>query len=265
MIPSGDRLAADARLERRVSMLRDHLTREYGLEEASVWLSKSDQHYAIHLPSAAAVERLYAEASKDPQLAKPFWTRVWASGVALADMALARKSELEGVRVLELGSGLGVTATAATAAGATVVAADYSDVALAFLRYNTLANAGTSARTLKMNWRAPTTQARRRLEAYREFPIIMAADVLYEGRDVVPLMQLIDRVLAPDGTLWLAEPGRQTAQRFLYRLAEDGWQGVSELVEVPGGDGSLEQVHVHVLHRPTTGDWLRTSLGGWRI
>jgi hypothetical protein len=79
------------------------------------------------------------------------------------------------------------------------------------------------------------------------------------------LLQLIDRVLTPDGALWLAEPGRATAQRFLYRLAEDGWQGVCEVVAVPGADGSVDHVHVHVLRRPTACDWLRTSLGGWRI
>jgi hypothetical protein len=88
---------------------------------------------------------------------------------------------------------------------------------------------------------------------------------LYEGRDVVPLMQLIDQVLTPDGTLWLAEPGRATAQRFLHRLAEDGWRGVSEVVAVPGEDGAVDHVHVHVLRRPATSDWLRTSLGGWRM
>lgn len=261
----GDRLLPEARLERRTAMLRDHLDREYGLDSVSVQLAASGERYTIHVPSKDAIARMFVESSKNPELAKPFWTRVWASGVAMADMALARQSELAGMRVLELGSGLGVTAAAATAAGATVVAADYSDVALSFLRYNTLTNAGASARTLRIDWRTPSPQARDRLEAYHAFPVIMAADVLYEGRDVVPLMQLIDRVLTPDGTLWLAEPGRATAQRFLYRLAEDGWQGVSEEIPVPGEDGSVDTVHVHVLRRPTTSDWLRTSLGGWRI
>lgn len=265
MIAGGDCLASITRLERRSAMLRDHLTQQYGLEQISVRLSLSGQHYTIHLPSKDAVDRMFTEASANPQLAKPFWTRVWASGVAMADMALARQSDLAGQRVLELGSGLGVTAAAATAAGATVVAADYSEVALSFLRYNTLANAGASARTLKLDWRSPSTQARNRLDAYHAFPVVMAADVLYEGRDVVPLMQLIDQVLTPDGTLWLAEPGRATAQRFLYRLAEDGWRGVSEVVAVPGEDGAVDHVHVHVLRRPATSDWLRTSLGGWRM
>ena len=93
MITGGDCLAPSTRLERRSAALRDYLTQQYGLDEVSVRLSQSGQHYTIHLPSKDAVGRMFAEASENPQLAKPFWTRVWASGVAMADMALARKSE----------------------------------------------------------------------------------------------------------------------------------------------------------------------------
>lgn len=255
--------ATDRHLERRIDTLRDCLDRQLGLVERTVTLKRAQRTLRILTPSPEAIERLFSEA---PRHLQPFWTRVWPSGIALADMAFSWQDDLCGQRVLELGCGLGVTAAATTQIGATVVAVDFAPAALAYCRLNTLINTGRGVRTLPpLDWRAPTQRASASLQASGEFSIIMAADVLYESGDIVPLMQLIDHVLTPDGTLLLAEPGRETAQRFLYRMAEDGWHGVSETVEVLWEDDATEYVNVHVLRRPSTTDWFRSSLGGWRV
>ena len=252
------------KVERRRALLENWLSGQFALETDPVTLPVSARQYTIHLPAEEARDRLFAEAKADPKKQLPHWSRIWASGVALADVVLAHREALRGRRVLELGSGLGVTATAALEAGADVLAADYSVLALAFCRYNALVNVGRSPRTLRFNWRSPDRRALVRVEATGGFPVILAADVLYESRDIAPLLALIERWLAPDGTLWLAEPGRKTAQRFLYALAVDGWQGVSEQAEGPWPDGTTQRVHIHLLRRPTGSDRLRSSLGGWR-
>ena len=48
---------------------------------------------------------------------------------------------------------------------------------------------------------------------------MLAADVLYEGRNVEPLLELLPR-LAPE--VLLAEPGRPYAAAFLVRAARRG-------------------------------------------
>jgi predicted nicotinamide N-methyase len=248
--------------KRRISALRAHLEQTYGFDVVPVFIPNAQRSYAILTPSAETIDRMFEES---PKHLKPFWTRVWPSGVALADVALAWRSRLSGQRVLELGSGLGVTAAAATEAGATVIAADFSEVALAYCRLNTLVNTGKGIRTLPpLDWRNPSKLALERLNACGEFSVVLGADVLYESGDIEPLMRLIDRVLAPDGTLLLAEPGRKTAERFLYRMAEDGWHGESKTVQFPWSKDAVEEVNVHILHRPAAADWLRSSLGGWR-
>ncbi len=71
----------------------------------------------------------------------PFWAFAWAGGQALARYLIDHPREVAGKRVLDLGSGSGLTAIAAMRAGAaSVLAADIDRMALASVRLNTLAN-----------------------------------------------------------------------------------------------------------------------------
>ena len=49
---------------------------------------------------------------------------------------------------------------------------------------------------------------------------MLAADVLYERRNVAPLLDLLPRL---GGEVWLADPGRAPAEQFLAGVAE-GWE-----------------------------------------
>ena len=65
-----------------------------------------------------------------------------------------------------------------------------------------------------------TLDAERRATGARSrarFDLALAADVLYEERNVEPLLELLPR-LAPE--VWLAEPGRPHAAAFLARARE---------------------------------------------
>lgn len=236
-----------------------------GVDVAQVQLPVTGRSYRVTRPTEAARAGLFAEVQDKPDAPKPFWAQLWPSGIALADALLPAEAEFAGTRVLELGSGLGVTATAAIEAGAQLTAVDYTELALAFCRHNVLNNTGRGLRTLALNWRTPEPGQLAQLAAGGPYPIILAADVLYFGRDIEPLLRLIDQLLAPDGVLWLAEPGRATAARFLLALAERGWIGTSTASDGPWPVDTETRVHVHRLQRPTQLDWLRSSLGGWRV
>lgn len=171
-------------------------------------------------------DRLIDDAAADPEQNLPYWAELWPSGVALAAKIARDPQIVHGRRVLELGCGLGVTAIAALRAGADLLVSDYSPEALVLCSLNALDQADAQPRTLRVNWRDPSPVLH--AAAGDGFSVVLAADVLYERRDVEPLLGLVERVVARGGELWLAEPGRPPAAQFLELILARGWIAESE-------------------------------------
>ena len=184
-----------------------------------VAIPETSVSYELTRPSD--FDALLDSAADDPEQNLPYWAELWPSGIALAAAILNASVHLEGLRALELGAGLGVTAIAALQRGVSLLVTDYSPESLALCALNTARNAGRTPVAMRVNWREPAPGF---LQAVGEgFPLVLAADVLYEERDVSPLRELVDRVVAPGGELWLAEPGRQPARRFVDEMIHAGW------------------------------------------
>jgi predicted nicotinamide N-methyase len=142
----------------------------------------------------------------------PYWAVLWRSGVALArELDGAR---LDGLRVVELGCGLGVPSISAARAGASVLATDNCPEALDLVAGNADAN-GVRVDTAVVDWAEPGALIER-----APFDLVLAADVLYERGSVAPLLSLLPQ-LAPQG--WLADPGRPPAGAFLEE-AQRRWR-----------------------------------------
>lgn len=230
---------------RTLARLQARLDRLFRTIERPLTLPLSGATYGILQP--ATFDRLLTVAARDPEQNLPYWATIWPSGVALADVTLTRPDLLAGRQVLELGSGLGVTATAVLSTRAHLLVTDYSQATLLLCRANTLRNTGRQPRTIQLNWRQPSAA----LLAQAPFPLVLAADVLYEARDVEPLLALIERLVAPHGELWLAEPGRPPAQKFVQMALERGWREEAWQHGGPWPDREDEGVivNVHFLRR----------------
>jgi len=151
----------------------------------------------------------------------PYWAELWPSGVALA-RAVAIRS-LRGARTLELGCGLGLPSLAAALAGGRALATDWAPDAIAYAAANAQRN-GVALETLVCAWADPDP-----IVARGPWDLVLAADVLYEQRNVDLLLGLLPRLVAPGGELWLADPGRPPAARFLAG-ARGGWERASRLL-----------------------------------
>jgi 2-polyprenyl-3-methyl-5-hydroxy-6-metoxy-1,4-benzoquinol methylase len=76
------------------------------------------------------------------------------------------------------------------------------------------------------------------------FDRILAADVLYEARNVSAIARFLRAHLAPRGEAWIAEPGRDPAEAFPATAEAEGLALVASLPLSPRADGGG-----HVLHR----------------
>jgi predicted nicotinamide N-methyase len=161
----------------------------------------------------------------------PYWAELWPSGVALARALWGRA--LRGARTLELGCGLGAASIVAALCGGRVLATDWSSEAIELTERNARRN-GATLRTARCAFiEAPA------LAGEHTWDLVLAADVLYERRNVALLLDVLPRLLARGGEVLLADPGRPAAPAFLDGARE----GFS--VRTTGSDG----IALHRLRR----------------
>jgi predicted nicotinamide N-methyase len=156
-----------------------------------------------------AADALIDEEAFEEEEFLPYWAELWPAGLALAE---ALPATLGGRRIVELGCGLGIPSLVAAARGAQVLATDWSDDALALLVANAARN-GLTLATERVRWNEPE-----RLGG--GWDLVLAADLLYEARNVPQLLELLPRL---GGEVLLAEPGRPPSQAF-FREAERDWE-----------------------------------------
>ena len=130
----------------------------------------------------------------------PYWAELWPAATALAEAL----PDVAGLRVVELGCGLGVTSLVAAAKGAHLTSTDWAPDAIELLRRNAERNA-LELRAEVRDWREPWAE---------RFDLALAADVFYERRNVEPLLERLPQ-LAPTALIGLA--GRPYEQEFLRR------------------------------------------------
>ena len=115
------------------------------------------------------------------------------------------------------------------AAGLRVTFSDYDSTALRFASDNARANGFTDFETLRMDWRYPPEGLR--------FPVILASDLIYELRNVAPLVALVEKLLAPGGACLLTDQDRVPSHVLRETLAERGLPYTTQALRAgePGG------------------------------
>jgi len=218
--------------------------------------SHRDLSLSLIMPRAAD-ELLDEEAfARDERM--PYWAELWPSARALARFLLdstpappsrssfprvpAREAGppliAHGVSILELGCGLGLPSLALAARGLDVTATDHNEDAFAFIRANSARNGITPPALALLDWRDRSPALDRR------FDLAIAADVLYERRNVDMLVGVLPRILAHGGRFLLADPGRRFLDTFKHAMKQHGWT-VRELATV-------EETQTHADREPTT-------------
>jgi predicted nicotinamide N-methyase len=197
-----------------------------------------DEVYRIAHPVSA--DDLIDEDDFDRDERLPYWAELWPSALALSRNL--SKRDLTGMRAIELGCGVGLPTVVALARGATVLATDHYEAALAFTAYNARKNLGREPDSVLLDWRAPD------IASLGTFDLVLAADVLYERKNAAALAGLVPRLLAPGGEAVFAEPRRDDAPFFLAAMKELGFENAVGEATVKQGKREVK-VLLHRLRR----------------
>ncbi|MBA8826479.1 putative nicotinamide N-methyase [Saccharopolyspora lacisalsi] len=157
----------------------------------------------------------------------PYWAELWPSGVELAYEVSTY--ELGGLSVLELGCGVGLPSIAAALSGGRVLATDRSRDAAELAGDNARRN-GVTVETAECSWEQPDS-----LLEGAPWDLVLAADVLYEQRNVSWLLSLLPRLVDRAGEVWITDPRRTRADDFLTGVVED-WRLSTSATRIPAVD-----------------------------
>jgi len=170
----------------------------------------------------------------------PYWADLWPAARMLAKVIL-RQSWTPGQEALEIGCGLGLAGIVGLAMGLRVTFSDYDTCALRFAADNARLNGFSNFETMQIDWRYPPAE--------RRWPIIFAADLVYEVRNIEPLVKFAKTVLTPDGVCYLTDQDRLPAPVLRETLQAEGLSFTTEMVRAgePGGrrsKGTLYRIRV---------------------
>ncbi|MFZ1728872.1 MAG: 50S ribosomal protein L11 methyltransferase [Bacteroidota bacterium] len=199
----------------RIKELTTELASRFPLRQ--IELTVGERIY--RLTTAEDIEQLIEQITedefrKDERL--PYWAELWHSAVALAGYIVEAPDRFAGMRVLEIGCGMALPGVVAASIGAHVTCGDFEPLALNVAEVNMLQN-------------VPDNPVDVRLMDFREhpaerWPLILAADVIYEKRFVEPLADFLDHAIEADGSIILAEPNRLIAVPFFEALTARGFR-----------------------------------------
>lgn len=129
----------------------------------------------------------------------PYWAFAWAGGQALARYMLDHRALIAGHRVLDLGTGSGLTALAAMQAGAAAtLAADIDRLALIATRLNASAN-GLTVRTTAEDLLAGAPE---------RYDIVLVGDLFYERQLADKVVAFINAARAGGAVVLIGDPKR---------------------------------------------------------
>jgi predicted nicotinamide N-methyase len=180
--------------------------REYSFEARTLKLTIPDRPDAL-------LEDPEVLAANDRDDYMPYWAYLWPAAIYMSKAVMDADWPV-GTRVLELGCGVGLVGVAARAKGCQVTMTDYDAKSVIVAKHNARLNGFDDVDVFELDWRTPPQAT---------YPVILGCDLLYEQRNLLPILDLMETMLEPGGVCWLADGGRSVAHQFWYLARERGY------------------------------------------
>jgi predicted nicotinamide N-methyase len=158
----------------------------------------------------------------------PYWADLWPAASLLAESIIkepweARRVGTETIETLELGCGLGLSGIVALQYGLRVTFTDVDAAAVQLAAHNARLNGYHDFETQAVDVRSTPD---------RQWPVILAADVLYEARMLEPMVNYLKAGLASDGVALIGDADRVSARPFRGMLEEAGFFVIVNIVKL---------------------------------
>lgn len=172
----------------------------------------------FHMQSLLDAEQFHDPAGEAASLGitESTWAlfgQVWPAGEVLAQMVARR--DLTGLRVLEVGAGLGLASLVGHQRGGDMTASDIHPLIPTFLAENLRLNDLPPMRYETSDWAGA--------DSFGQFDLIIGSDLLYDDDNQEDLADFIDRHSARSVEVLLVDPNRQDTQPFHDEMAELGY------------------------------------------
>jgi len=161
------------------------------------------------IPNAKEVQRMYEENGNVESF--PFWSRIWPASSALATWLSERPEVSSGMRVLELGAGIGLPSFVAARWAKFVVASDVAPDAIDWMKENIRRAGAGNMLCRKIDWTK---------DELPEADLILLSDVGYHEKDFEPLRALIFSFVHGGAKVLLAVPARMISAAFIAMFGE---------------------------------------------
>lgn len=159
----------------------------------------------------------------------PFWAKIWEASLILADYVATVEPPK---KILELGAGLGVPSLVAASVGHKVLATDYEQLPLEFIKLSAKEN-HLSLETKILDWRNP--------DLSEKFDLIIGSEVVFRKSLFEPLLELFKNYLEDEGEVVLSHPSerKRVLIPFLYE-AQRYFKVLTSIRKLKGKDETVE-------------------------
>ncbi|MES2207834.1 MAG: class I SAM-dependent methyltransferase [Pseudomonadota bacterium] len=152
----------------------------------------------------------------------PLFGLVWPSSLILAETM--RVHAIDGLKVLELGCGLGLASLIASQRGADITASDYHPLAASFLKENIALNDFLPIKYERGNWE--------KLDSVTgKFDLIIGSDLLYEPNHPHMLSEFIHYHSEKTVKVIIVDPNRRQQSQFTQKMLKLGYSLTIEMVK----------------------------------
>ena len=149
----------------------------------------------------------------------PIFGMVWPSGLVLAEIMSTHK--IAGLKILELGCGLGFASMIVNARGGDITASDQHPLTETFMAENSRLNGFPKFRYKTCDWSNPIT-------TLGKFDLIIGSDLLYEPHHPELLARFIDLHSNKSTQIIIVGPKRRPQNSFTKQMTSRGYRSSFE-------------------------------------